>query len=35
LFDEEKKHRRSVCACCDELCKKVHDSILMKNGWGA
>jgi hypothetical protein len=25
LFEEEKKQRRGVCACCDELCKKVHE----------
>ena len=25
MFEEEKKHRRGVCACCDELCKKVHE----------
>ena len=25
LFEEEKKQRRGVCACCDELCKRVHE----------
>jgi len=25
MFEEGKKHRLGVCACCDELCKKVHE----------
>ena len=32
LFDEEKKHRRSICACCDELCKNVHE-IHINEEW--
>jgi len=25
MFEEGKKHRLGVCACCDELCKKKHE----------